>query len=104
MSDKPFDTGQYVTVKEFISMAIQPMERDMIQIRSSMEKMANSQINSHDLESLKLQVSSLSEGMQDLEKRLMILEQHDNVTTWIFRIVTGIGTALLIGWLGSVFR
>lgn len=103
-SDKPFETGQFLSLKEYIGMTLQPMERDMIQIRSAMEKMANSQINSHDLDSLKLQVASLSEGLQDLHKRLAILEQHDTISTWLFRTVALVGTSLLIGWLSGLLR
>lgn len=104
MSDKPFETGQYLSLKEYIGITISPLERELSQMRSAIEKLAGSELKLHELENLKLQVASLSEGLQELEKRLDILEQHDNVSTWLFRFVAGVGTALLIAWLGGFIR
>jgi hypothetical protein len=106
MSDeqRKFETGQFVSLKEYISFTITPIEREVNNVRSAIEKLTVSQISAHDLDGLKLQVASLSEALQELEKRVSLLEQHDNVSTWIFRSVVGIGTALLIGYLSTLLR
>lgn len=101
---RKFETGQFLSLKEYIGLTIDPLNRELSNMRSAVEKLAGSQISAHDLDSLKLQVASLSEALQELEKRLDTLERHDNVSTWIFRSVVGIGTALLIGYLSSLLR
>lgn len=99
-----FETGQHLSLKDYIALILIPLEREMANLRSAVEKLTTTQANVHEIDSLKFQVASLSEALQELEKRLDILERHDGISTWLFRAVAGVGTALLIGWLSGLFK
>jgi hypothetical protein len=103
-TDRKMDTGQHLSLREYVALILVPLEREVSNLRSGVEKLSGSQANVHEIDTLKFQVASLSEALQELEKRLDTLERHDSVSTWIFRAVVGIGTALLIGWLSSLLR
>lgn len=99
-----FESGQHLSLRDYVGLILVPVERELANMRSALEKLTSTQANVHEIDTLKFQVASLSEAMQELEKRLALLERHDNVSTWIFRSVVTVGTALLIGWLAGLLR
>lgn len=98
------ETGQHLSLKDYIALILIPLEREVSNLRSAVEKLTTTQANVHEIDTLKFQVASLSEMAQELEKRLDLLERHDATSTWIFRSVVGVGTALLIAWLAGFLR
>ncbi|MCB0208018.1 MAG: hypothetical protein KDJ52_01735 [Anaerolineae bacterium] len=85
-----------ISLKEFLEVQFRALEKEMNAISTN-------QVDKTRFDTLRLQVASLSEGIQDLEKRLDTLEDHDAIGMWAFKIITGISTALLIGWLSGWF-
>ncbi len=99
-----FESGQHLSLRDYVAIILVPMEREIINLRSAVEKLTMTQANIHEIDNLKFQVASLSEAMQELEPRLTVLENHDNILTWLFRVIAAVGTALLIAWLVSIIR
>ena len=76
-------------------MQFKVLERELSQV-------AGNQIDKTRFDNLMLQVANLAEGQQELEDRLEVLENHDAIGLWVFRLVVGIATALTIGWLSGL--
>jgi|WetSurMetagenome_2_1015567.scaffolds.fasta_scaffold190987_4 hypothetical protein len=103
MSDNN-DTGQFVTIREYMGLQLEPIRLELSQLRAVIEKMSTGMVTSIQYDQLRMQTGQLSEAVQELENRLKTLEQHDSVSVWVFRLVAGVGTALLIAWLSGVIK
>lgn len=91
------DNQERVSLKEFIELQFKALEKEI-------NSLSANQVDKNGFDGLRLQVASLAEGFQELEKRLETLEDHDQIGMWVFRIVVGVTTALLIGWLSGFLR
>jgi hypothetical protein len=101
--DNP-DTGKFMNLKEYISLTLRPIEQQLNQVNQTIDRITGASISTSQFDQLKLQVASLSELLQELEKRVGNLEKHDSVGVWFFRLTVTVGTALLIAWLGGFIR
>ena len=91
-----------IPLKEYIQIQITGIEREINRLNAS-------HVDKTRYDQLRLQVASLSEGIQELEQRfnalderLEVLETHDSIGLWAFRLIVGVATALLIGWLSGL--
>lgn len=89
-------TEEQISLKSYIELQIKSIEREL-------SRLSADHIDKHRYDQLRLQVGGMAEGMQELEKRLEILEDHDRVGMWAFRVLVGVCTALAIGWLSGLF-
>ena len=80
------------------------MELKFNGLEGKMSDISANQVDKARFDAMQLQVASLSEGYQELEKRLQPLEDHDNIGMWVFRIIAGVSTALLISYLTGLLH
>lgn len=83
-----------ISIREYLQLQITTLEREISRLQSS-------NVDKARFDQLRLQVASLSEAVQELEQRLDVLEDHDSIGMWAFRLIVGVGTALTIGWLSG---
>ena len=91
-----------IPLKEYIQIQINNVEREINRLNAN-------HVDKTRYDQLRLQVASLSELIQEreqrfhsLDERLEVLETHDSIGLWAFRLVVGVATAILIGWLSGL--
>jgi len=87
-------------------MNTEPLKlRDLITTRlDDLEQQLEGQRFLQEFQQMKMQVGQLSEGMQELERRVIHLEQHKGLASWVFRQVVTIAVIVVIVWLIGVMR
>ena len=79
--------------------------RDLITTRlDDLEQQLEGQRFLQEFQQIKMQVGQLSEATQELERRVIALEQHKGMASWIARQVVTIAVIVVIVWLVGVLR
>jgi len=89
------------TLRELITQATQAVTRELSELRRAIEQLTKVTAGGyHDIESLKIQVASLSEGVVEIEQRLVILETHVGTQKWLVRqsVTVAVAVAIIIAW------
>lgn len=78
--------------------------RDRLEILYGILEMADRVPLAGEWEAIKYQVASISEGLQEVERRLDVLENHNSVVRWLVRqIGTVVFLAVLLYFLRVFF-
>lgn len=79
--------------------------RDLINTRlNTLEQHLEGQRFMQEFQQIKMQVGQLSEATQELERRVIALEQHKGMASWVFRQGVTVVVIVVIVWLIGVFR
>lgn len=73
------------SLRDLINRRAEAIEKQLLALQKTIEQMSEKPIRYAEFESLKLQISSLNEGLMELEQRVMELEQHKSFAQWVFR-------------------
>lgn len=91
-----------LTLRDLINSQFGELHQELEYIVSLIRKMADKSLP--ELDGLKFQVSSLAEGMIDLEERVRILEQHTGLARWVARQIGTIAVIVIVVWLIGLLR
>lgn len=91
------------SLRQLINARLDALAADLKAIRLLLE-MPEKPVRPYEFEGLKLQVAQFAEALQELEARVVQLEQHTSRTAWIFRQAITIILGLLIAYLIGVLR
>lgn len=89
-------------LRDLINQRLDALEKELRRIRTLLERMPEKPVKHYELDSLKMQVAALAEGLQELEGRVIQLEQHKSLASQLFRHGVSIALALLIAYLIGV--
>jgi len=79
--------------------------RDLITTRlDDLEQQLEGQRFLQEFNQIKMQVGQLSEATQELERRVIHLEQHKGMASWVFRQGVTVAVIVVIVWLMGVLR
>lgn len=92
------------TLRELINQRLDALHVDLKAIRALLEVMPEIPVKPYEFENLKLQVASLAEGLNELEDRVIQLEQHKSAASWLFRQAITVVVIVLIIYLLGVLR
>ena len=91
------------TLRELLLQGFQAVNRELAEIKRAIELLAkNTTVGYHDIESLKIQVASLAEGLSELESRVVGLEKHAVLATWLTRQIVTVLVLAAAAWLIGV--
>lgn len=91
-------------MRQLIIEKMASLEKELKAIRGMVEAMGERPVRNSEFESLKLQVFSLVEGLNELEQRVSELEQHKSFAQWVFRQAVTVGVIVAAIYLLEVFR
>lgn len=80
------------------------LEKELKTLRGVIEAMGDRPIRNSEFESLRLQVFSLVEGLNELEQRVGDLEQHKSLANWVFRQAVTIGVLIALIYVLGVWK
>lgn len=88
------------TLRQILLENFSNLGRKISEVKGAIEILAISQaIGDVEMDQLKLQIAGLSESLQDLEHRVIALEKHANVASWIIRQIAFLGFVGGVVWL-----
>ena len=93
-----------LSLRELIKQRTEALEKELRALRGLIEAMGDRPIRNSEFESIKLQVHSLAEGMKELEQRVMELEKHKGLASWIARQLVTIAVIVVIVYILGVWR
>lgn len=96
--------GPAGSLRDLITRRAEAIEKQLAAIRAIIENMSEKPIRNYEFENLKLQVSSLAEGLNELEQRVLGLEQHKSLASWVFRQAITIAVIVVVIYLLGVLR
>jgi len=87
-------------------METEPLKlRDLITTRlEELEQHLEGQRFLQEFNQIRLQVSQLSEATQELERRMVELEKHKSLASWVFRQAITITVIVTIVWFIGVLK
>jgi len=80
------------------------LEKELKALREAIQGMGERPVRHYEFENLKLQVASLAEGLAELEQRIIELEQHKSLSSWVFRQAITIGVIAVIIYIFEVLK
>jgi len=90
-----------LTLRQLITERLAAIDGELRVLRAAIEAMDDRHMRYSELENLKLQVTGLVEAVNELEHRVIQLEQHKGLASWIFRqAVTILAIAAAVYLLG----
>jgi hypothetical protein len=92
------------TLRDLINRRAEAIEKQLAALRKTIDEMTEKPIRYAEFESLKLQISSLNEGLMELEQRVMELEQHKSFASWIGRQLVTIAVIAAVIYISGVWR
>lgn len=93
-----------LTLRQLITERLTAIEGELRVLRAAIETMDDRQMRHGEFESLKLQVTGLIEAVNELEYRVIQLEQHKSLANWFFRQLLTIATIVVIIYLLGELR
>jgi len=90
-------------LRDFLFKYFQILRNELSLIRAGIQRM-DKRPNSQEFELLKLQVASLAEASQELERRVDLLEKHASAANWIVRQAAVIIFIVVIVWLMGILK
>lgn len=96
--------SETLTLRQLITERMSALEKELKSLREAITAMGERPIRHYEFENLKLQVSSLAEGLTELEQRVIELEQHKSLASWIVRQLVTIAIILVIIYILGVWR
>jgi len=92
------------TPRRFIWQRLDHIELALVALHREIEKMAQqTAVRQHEFEQLKYQVAAFSEGMNELERRVGVLERRNSSEQWIIRQIGTIALVVLGAYIASWF-
>lgn len=92
------------TLRQLITERMTALEKELKTLRGVIEAMGDRPIRNSEFESLRLQVFSLVEGLNELEQRVGDLEQHKSLANWVFRQAVTIGVLIALIYVLGVWK
>lgn len=102
--DKDLNDQTVINFKDYIGLTIEPLKQAVVSLGLGLARLENNQTPPSQIDQLKIQVASLSEGLKELERRLDQIERHDSIGQWVFRQLITVIMALIIAYLVSLVR
>lgn len=96
--------NETLTLRQLITERMTALEKELKTLRGVIETMGDRQVRGQELESLKLQVTGLTEGLYELEQRVGDLEQHKSLANWVFRQAVTIGVLIALIYILGVWK
>lgn len=94
--------GREGSLRDLINRRLDALQHELKAIRVSL--MRDKVHVPPEFDNLKLQVASLAEGLRELEERIIQLEQHKSIASWIFRQAITVAVIVVIIYLLGVIR
>ncbi|MCK6627832.1 MAG: hypothetical protein L6R45_21980 [Anaerolineae bacterium] len=93
-----------LTLRQLITERLTAIEGELRVLRAAIETIDDRQMRHSEFENLKLQVAGLVEAVNELEHRVIQLEQHKSLASWVFRQSLTIAAIVTIIYLLGVLR
>lgn len=93
---------EQLTLRQLLEFRIQELWKELNSLREVIERMEKfTVVRAYEIDNLKLQMAGLAESLHDMEIRVIALEKHASLATWITRqVITVVFIAALIALLG----
>jgi hypothetical protein len=104
MAIMPIMSNERLVGRRFIWQRLDHIELVLVDLRRAIETMAvQTVVKQSEFEQIKYQVASFSEGMRELELRVIALEKRNNLEYWVLRQIWLILLVILAAYIVTRF-
>lgn len=93
-----------MTLRQLLEFRFSELWKELDRLREVIERMEKyTVVRTYEIDNLKLQMAGLAESLHDLEIRVISLEKHASLATWLTRqVITVIFVVMLVFLIGYI--